>query len=83
MNRYSYYHEEKALKAEVIAILARYDELLVKLYLKRGFTEVCGLLKLDQVWQRKMLFDYLVFEKKVVLKCIVENKKFFLELINY
>lgn len=54
---------------------------LVEQYLTDGFDGLALKLKLFNDLQRKMLFDFLIIEKKALLECIRRNKAFFLKMI--
>lgn len=82
MNKYSYLSEKKARKLEMWQILDEYSEQVVGFYLANGFDSLAVSLNLKNNWERRVLFDYLILEKKAVLECVRSNKGFFLKIIS-
>ncbi len=81
MTKYSYFSEEEALQSEFGIFSASYGDKLVEYYLSNGFEQLASDLHYNSSFQRQLLFDFLMLEKKALLKCIRANKKFFLKLI--
>jgi hypothetical protein len=81
MNKYSYYSEKAALEKQWLDTFRLAGEKLEKLYLELGFQSMTEKLGLKQEWQKRLLFDFLVLEREVVLKCLVKHRGFFLKII--
>ncbi len=82
MNRYNYYSEQAAVSQELMFFFQKHGEAILKFYLKRGFQVLVESLKLQFDWQRTLLFNFLVFEKKAILECIKINKIYFIKIIS-
>lgn len=80
-NNYSYNCEEEALKAQMTYLFEKGGEALLEYYLNNGFDGLATHLKIANDFQRKMLFDFLIIEKKALLECVKRNKGFFLKMI--
>ncbi len=81
MQRYDHFSEKAVLEQEFIASLYRFGDDILKFYLNHGFEALTIMLKIELDWQRKLLFDFLMFEKDAASMCITENTNFFLRLI--
>lgn len=81
MTKYSYFSEQEAIQAEFQQFSTKYGDKLVEYYLANGFDQLAVDLNYGSPYQRKMLFDFLMLEKKALLQCIRANKSFFLKLI--
>ncbi|MGL5831364.1 MAG: hypothetical protein ACRCZE_04420 [Candidatus Altimarinota bacterium] len=81
MNKYSFYSEKAALEKQWQATFNLVGEKLEKAYLEEGFKAMTERLKFTQEWQKQLLFDFLVWERDVVLKCVVKHRGFFLKII--
>ena len=82
MNKYIYHSERKALKSEILEYLAKYSDDLVEFYLANGFDALAVSLHMKDDFRRRVLFDYLMLEKKAIMECIRRNKIFFLKIIS-
>jgi hypothetical protein len=82
MSKYEFRSERKALKMEIQEYLVRYSDDLVEFYLSNGFDALAISLKMKDDWRRRILFDFLVLEKKSINECIRRNKAFFLKIIS-
>jgi len=82
MNKYSYHSEKRALKLDILAQLEGYANDLVEFYLANGFDALAVSLQMKDDFRRRILFDYLMLEKKAILECIRRNKGFFLKIIS-
>lgn len=80
-NNYSYNCEEEALKAQMVYLFEKGADALLEYYLNNGFDGLATHLKIANDFQRKMLFDFLIIEKKALLECVKRNKSFFLKMI--
>ncbi|MCC6643379.1 hypothetical protein IT411_01400 [Candidatus Peregrinibacteria bacterium] len=80
-NNYSYQSEKTALKSQMDVLFKTAGEALVEQYLSDGFDGLALKLRLFNDFQRKLLFDFLIVEKKALLECIRRNKAFFLKMI--
>lgn len=80
-DNYSYISEEEALKSQMIYLFEKGGDALLECYLNNGFDGLASHLKIANDFQRKMLFDYLILEKKALLECVKRNKGFFLKMI--
>lgn len=81
MNKYLYDSEEEANLMEVNYIISNFGDDLVEYYLKHGLKKLLKDLSLFSENQKQILFDYLMLERKALLKCIQGNKGFFLKII--
>lgn len=81
MSKYTYFSEEKALVDEFKTFSSSYGDKLVEYYLENGFDQLALDLHFGSAFQRQMLFDFLMVERKALLQCIRKNKPFFLKLI--
>ncbi|MBD3269951.1 hypothetical protein GF376_00320 [Candidatus Peregrinibacteria bacterium] len=81
MNRYNYFSEKAALEQEMLISLRSNSEFLLQTYLKDGIESVFNRLNCSMEWQKKLLFDFLVFELNAIHKLIEENNGFFLSII--
>lgn len=81
MNRYNYFSEKAALEQELLENISANGDLILNFYLKNGFGSLAEKVGITEEWQRNLLFDYLVFEKKAIALCVKENRDFFLRLI--
>lgn len=80
-SNYSYNSEEEALKAQMSYLFERGGDALLEYYLNNGFDGLATHLKIANDFQRKMLFDFLILEKRALMECIKRNKNFFLKMI--
>lgn len=81
-NKYSFQSEKSAIKADMLALLEEYADDSVEFYLANGFDALAVSLKLEEDWKRRVLFDFLIIDKKAILECIRRNKGFFLKMIS-
>jgi len=81
MTKYSYFSEQEAIQEEFKLFSAQHGDKLVEYYLANGFDQLATDLNYGTPFQRQMLFDFLMLEKKALLQCIRANKTFFLKLI--
>ncbi len=81
MNRYSFVSEKQALREELTVLIRERGNDLLDYYLNNGFDSLAVGLKLFTDWQRRMLFDYLMLDRKALLECVRRNKAFFLKMI--
>ena len=81
MSKYSYYSEEKALIDDFKSFSSSCGDQLVEYYLEHGFDRLAVDLHYGSPFQRQLLFEFLMVERKALLECIRRNKKFFLQLI--
>jgi hypothetical protein len=82
VNKYSYFSEKEALESELLADLRANTEKYLNLYLDQGFEGLAAKFSFNQDWQKRLVFDFLVFEKKAVLTLIRQNSTFFLSIIS-
>ncbi len=82
MNRYSYLSEKQALSIEMKMFLTAQGDCLLEFYLNNGFEKLAEKYNFEADWQKKLLFDYLMLERKALLICLRRNKAFFLKLIS-
>ncbi|MCC7432846.1 hypothetical protein IT412_04990 [Candidatus Peregrinibacteria bacterium] len=81
-NKYAYQSEQKYVEEMMMLKFKVVSKELCELYLAEGFEKMVEKLQIPLEWQKNMLFDFLMLEKKVVLECIRRNKGFFLRLIS-
>lgn len=81
MNRYAYFSEQQAVQEEFQAYCDQHGDKLLEYYLANGFDQLAVDMRLGSPFQRELLFDFLMLEKKALLKCMRQNKAFFLKLI--
>lgn len=81
-NKYAYQSEQKYVEEMMLLKFKVVSKELCELYLAEGFEKMVDKLQIPLEWQKNMLFDFLMLEKKVVLECIRRNKGFFLRLIS-
>lgn len=81
MNRYGYKNESKALKSQLKELFENRGDDLLNYYLSNGFDQLAIGLNLFDDAQRRMLFDYLMLERKALLECIRRNKLFFVKMV--
>lgn len=81
MTKYEHHSEKKALKLEIQEYLGRYSDDLLEFYLANGFDALAISLKMKDDFRRRILFDFLVLDKKAIMECIRRNKGFFLKII--
>jgi len=82
MDNYSYLSEKQAIKTALWKDLEKYSEDVLEFYLQNGFDNLAIMLRLPDDWSRRVVFDYLMIEKKAVLSCIRRNKVYFLRVIS-
>jgi hypothetical protein len=82
MNKYAFVSEKKAISMEMKVALEKYSETVCEFYLANGFDALAVSLKLDSDFQRRVLFDFIMLDKKILLECIKRNKQFFLKMIS-
>lgn len=82
MNKYTFHSEKKALRLEIQEYLVQYSDDLLEFYLANGFDALAVSLKMKDDFRRRILFDFLVLDKKAIMECIRRNKSFFLKIIS-
>lgn len=81
-NKYAYQSEQNYVEEMMKLKFKVVSQELCELYLAEGFEKMVDKLQIPLEWQKDMLFDFLMLEKKVALECIRRNKGFFLRLIS-
>ena len=82
MDNYSYLSEKQAVKKSMYLVLEKYSDDVREFYLQNGFDALAIMLRLTDDWSRRVLFDFIMLEKKAVLDCIRRNKGYFLKIIS-
>ena len=81
MSRYSKQLESEVLVKEFLVNIKPFEDDLVERFLEKGFELMCESLELNDEFYKKVLFVYLVKEKRVLKKVVERNKRFFLGII--
>lgn len=81
MDFYSYRNENQALKKQLKQLFEDRGDDLLEYYLNNGFDALAVGINLFEDELRKMLFDYLMIDRKALLECIRRNKNFFVKMI--
>lgn len=80
-DKYAYSSEKQYVEEMLLLKFRVVAKELLDMYLTEGFEKMVEKLQIPLEWQKKMLFDFLIFEQKAAQECIRRNKKFFLRLI--